>query len=78
MDLFQISEKFQSELLLFIKAIMKKLSLVTFLPFVKDVKILIFTESAPRPIQSSSRHVHYKDKGLKWLCSIYVCGGQNN
>ena len=29
---------------------------------------LIFTESAPRPIQSSSCNVHKKDGGMKPLC----------
>ena len=37
----------------------------------KKVKIKIFTESAPTPIQSSSRNVHYKNKALKPLCCTF-------
>ena len=66
----------QNAYFLLIKAIMKKISLVTILPFcitqpvAKQVIFLNFTESAPRPIQSSSRNVHYKHEGLKRLCLL--------
>ena len=70
MDQFQCSNFFQSDCLLFlIKAIIKKNVLCytfTFCitqPFAKKVKIKVFTESAPRPIQSSSHNIYYKDEG---------------
>ena len=74
MDQFQISEKFQSERLRFIdKGYHEKVIpgyTFTFCithPVAKEVNIWIFTESAPRPIQSSSHNVHYKDEGMKRL-----------
>ena len=74
MDQFQISEKLQLYFLLFIdKRYHEKVILVTHLPFVKtkpfekEVPISIFTESAPRLVQSSSCNIHYKDGGLKPL-----------
>ena len=36
-------------------------------PVDKKVKVIIFTESAPTLIQSSSRNFHYKDEALKPL-----------
>ena len=74
MDQFHISEMLQSERLLFIhKGCHEKVIrgyTVTFCitkPADKKVTIKIFTESAPTPIQSSSRNVHYKDEALKPL-----------
>ena len=74
MDQFQISEKFQSERLLFIdKGYHEKVIpgyMFTFRitqPFAKEVKQINFTELAPRPIQSSSGNVRYKYEGLKRL-----------
>ena len=75
MDQFQISEKFQSERLLFIdKGYHEKIiSGFTFTfcitqPVAKEALFFLnFNESAPRPIQSSSRNVHYKHEGLKRL-----------
>ena len=68
MDQFQISEKFQSERLLFIdKGYHEKVIpgyTFTFCitqPVAKEVPIMIFTELGPRPIQSRSCNVHYKD-----------------
>ena len=75
MDQVQISEKFQSERLLFIYiGYHEKVSFgntFTFCitqPVAKEVNIITFTEPAPRLIQSSSLNVHYKDEGLKQLC----------
>ena len=74
MDQFQISEKFQSERLLFHKkGYNDKLipgETFTFCikqPLEKQLKITTFTEFAPRLIQSSSRNVHFKDERLKRL-----------
>ena len=74
MDQFQISEKFQSDRLVFIdKGYHEKVFpgyTFTFCitqHFAKEVIIIIFTETAPGPIQSSSRNVHYKDESLKPL-----------
>ena len=68
MDQFQILEGFQSERLLFIdKGYYEKIILgYTFTfsiiqPVAKEVPIMIFTELGPRPIQSRSCNVHYKD-----------------
>ena len=76
MDQFQISEKFQSERLLFIdKGYNEKVIpgyTFTFCitqPVAKEVTFKNFTESAPRTIQSSSRTIHYKHEGVKRLCS---------
>ena len=74
MDQFQISEMLQSERLLFIdKGCHENVILgytLTFCitkPVDKRVTIIIFTESAPMPIQSCSPNVHYKDEALKLL-----------
>ena len=37
---------------------------------------IIFTESAPRPIQCSSRKVHKKDGALKPLCLVALREGE--
>ena len=72
MDQFQISEMLQSERLLFIhKGCQEKVIPGYTVIFCitkhvdKKVNIIIFTESAPTPIQSSSRNVHNKDEALK-------------
>ena len=39
-------------------------------PVGKKVKMVIYTELAPTPIQSSSRNVHYKDEALKPLWAL--------
>ena len=74
MDQVQISEKFKSERLLLIDIGYHGKAgpgyMFTFCitqPIAKEVNIIIFTESAPRPIQSSSHNVQYKDEGLKQL-----------
>ena len=74
MDQFQISEKFQSDRLLFIdKGFCSKVIPSYRFTFcitqlvAKEVKNIIYTELVPRHIQSSSCNVHYKDAGLKTL-----------
>ena len=71
----------QSERLLFIhKARHEKVIPVYTLTFCitkpvdKKVKMVIFTEPAPTPIQSSSRNVHYKDEVLKplWVMTLWL------
>ena len=74
MDQFQTLGKFQSERLLFIDKGYHEIvipdhtfTFCTKQPATREVRFLIFTESAPRPIQSSSCNVHYKDEGLnRW------------
>ena len=39
----------------------------------KEETFLNITESAPRPIQSSSCNVHYKHEGLKWFWLMNLC-----
>ena len=76
---FQISEKFQSECLLFIDKgnYEKYIPGYTFTfcithPVAKKVKLNNLIELAPRPIQSSSCNVHYKHEGLKRLCVVNI------
>ena len=77
MDQLQISEKFQSERLLFIDKGYNENIIpgytFTFCitqPVAKEETFGIFTESAPMPVQSSSCNVHYKYEGLKQLCTV--------
>ena len=73
--LVSVSEMLQSERLHFIhKGCHEKVIpayTLTFCipkPVDKKVNMVIFTEPAPTPIQSSSCNVHYKDEALKPLC----------
>ena len=82
-----VSKMLQSEWLLFInKYCHEKVIPVNTLTFCKTkpvgikVKFLIFSESAPTPIQSSSGNVLYKDVALKplWLTVPEVCYTQSH